>query len=500
MKILDADTMRKEEEYTISNYIPSLLLMENAALEVVGSIEQSYLKDKNILVFCGPGNNGGDGFAVARHLYIKYTSKVNICFLGQEKKMSKDASLNYKICRDLNIEFRSFEKLKESINEFDLIVDALFGIGLTRNIEGVYKEAIDLINKTDAYKVAVDIASGISANTGQIYNVAVEADMTVTFHSYKLGHILYPGRAYAGEINVKDIGIVKKYIKNTKYNLINYNEVYLKKRKKEIHKGNTGKILIVAGSLGFSGAAYMAATGALNVGAGLVSLAIPKSINEIMEIKTTEIMTLPLEDRETGIILEENYSEIEKFVLKNKIDTLLIGPGMRRDKRTIACIQKIIKNIDIPMVLDADALFAIKDNLEIIRDKNIILTPHHGEFLRLIKKDKLENKLEEAEKFAEKYNINLVLKGADTIITNGKNTYINFYGNPGMAVGGMGDILAGIITVLVDEDISKSVAEAVFFHSYTADQIIKEKAMQSLLPGDILDNIGKVMLKFEYNK
>lgn len=489
MEILDSSQMYYEDNYTIKNYIPSILLMERASYSFYEVLkEEINIENKKILVVCGSGNNGGDGFAIARIL------KADILFIGNTENFSNETKLNFDIAKKLNLKFVN------NIENYNIIIDAIFGIGLNKEISGKHYEIIEKINNSNSYIASVDISSGVNASDGKIMGIAVKSDLCVSFHKAKLGHFLYPARNYYKKLIIKDIGIPYNinYEKNIKRETLKKENIILKNRNPNIHKGMTGKVLIIAGSLGMSGAAYMSATSCLNAGAGVITLAIPKSINHILEEKTTEIMTLALAEM-NNCISYEAYDEIENFINKFDIDTVLIGPGLRRNNETMELVNEIIKNYNGNIILDADGLYAVKDNLSIIKNKNIILTPHYGEFLALLNKKEIDNKLKEAENFALKYNINLVLKGADTIITNGRETYINTSGNPGMAVAGMGDVLAGMISSFASQgqNLMEASKNAVYIHGYTGDKLLEEIAEEGIKPSLIMEKLPYIMKEFK---
>ncbi len=501
MEIITSEESKKIDKQAINNYIPGILLMERAGINTVMEIEKniSELELKKVLVVCGPGNNGGDGLAIARLLLDK-VKKVEILFCGEEEKLSNDAKINYEICKKNKIDF--VDDIKK---EYEIIIDAIFGIGLNKKIEGKFHKIIEEINKNIAYKVSVDIASGISSNTGEVLGIAVKSDMTVTFHRAKIGQYLYPGKGYTGNLKITNIGIpsIVNIKKEKKRELIKKDEIIFKKRNQIMHKGEAGKVFVLAGSIGMTGAAYMASIACLRSGAGLVTLGVSKQINSILEVKTNEIMTIILDENNDGTLSSKAYFDICNYIKEKGINTFLIGPGLNRNEETMELVRKLIVNLkEMKIVLDADGLYAIKDDLEIIRDKNIILTPHMGEFKRLIKKDKIENKLKEAEEFTEKYGVNLILKGADTIITNGEKTYINDGANSGMAVGGMGDVLSGIVVGLISQgyDILEAGKIAVFLHSYIGKELLNDMSEEAILPTDIIDNIGKAIKKLKEKK
>ncbi|MGM0508370.1 MAG: NAD(P)H-hydrate dehydratase [Fusobacteriota bacterium] len=493
MKILTARQSKDRDSMTIDNYIPGILLMENAALGTIEKISKRYknLKKKSVLIVCGPGNNGGDGFAIARGLANRVES-VELLFIGEQKSLAKDAKCNYDICKRLNIPF-----VEDITKNYDIIIDGIFGIGLDRDIKGRYFDIIKKINSNLAKTVSVDIASGICSDSGKVYNIAVEADMTVTFDKPKLGHFLYPGRAYNNNLELVDIGIPKiidEKIESQKREVVCKKEIELRKINDFRHKGQAGKVLILGGNPGFTGATYMAGVSCLNMGAGLVTLGIPESLNNIFELKTDEIMTLPLPETSDIQISDKAYIDIVNFLKAQNINTILIGPGIGRGKKTIKLIKKLINNLeDQNIILDADGLFAIKDDIDIINNKNIILTPHMGEFKRFYEDEKdFTNIVYCAEEFTKEHSVILTLKGPATVISDKEKTYINSCANGGMSVGGMGDILAGMITSLVSQNYSLLEASkvGVFIHSYIGKKLLNKISKESLTPMKIVDEIG----------
>lgn len=495
MKIVSSEEMREAEKYTIDEILPSIVLMENAAEKVVQIMKSEYsdLAEKNIVVVCGRGNNGGDGFAVARKV-LPFAKSVKLIFCGDVTKLSKDAELNYKAAKKFEIEFIE----KSEFEKYDIIVDAIFGTGLSREITGNLKEIIEKINSSKKTVVAVDIPSGVSADIGKTMGCSVKADITVTFQYAKYGHFLYPGREFCGKLFVEDISVLEILNEKFKREAVMKSDISLKRRENSINKTTAGKVMVIAGKRGFSGAAYMCSESCLREGAGLVWIAVPQSINDILENKTTEVITLPFEDGEEGNLTENCFENIEKFIKLNSIKTVLIGPGLGREEETLKLVRRVIENIDAKFIVDADGLYAIKECMEILNKKEVIITPHEGEFERITGK-KIVNRVEEAESLADKYGITVVLKGADTIITNGKKSFINTSGNAGLAKGGSGDVLAGMISAFVSRGYSLEEAAkyGVYIHGYTADIIAENKSMESITATDLIENLGRVMKEFE---
>lgn len=487
MKLDNAESARLADKETIEKYIPGLLLMERAASNVWGETKKQYgnIEGKKILIVCGTGNNGGDGFACAR--YFASEAEVELMLVGSREKIAGDAKINFDICRRKGYEF--VEKIED---KYDIIIDAVFGTGLTRDIDSDTIEIFRKINACRAYKVAVDIPSGVSADNGQILGNAVKADLTVTFTNGKIGHFIYPGKEYTGKLAVVDIGIDNNAAA-AKYTAVDKHEVQLKEINRIINKSDAGKVLVIGGSTGMAGAPYMAAEGALRAGAGLVTLAVPKSIHGIAAAKCTEIMTLPLSENEDGTISLKAITEIMDHISKREPDVVVIGPGMGRNINTLTVVKKLVESIKCIKVVDADGLFAVKDEPLFLKNKECILTPHKGEFERMYKVT--NDKCRDAKIFAEKTGTILVYKGADTVTTDGEKVYINTTGNPGLATGGSGDVLAGVIASFVAQGYGKAAAAYIgaYIHGMAADELLSENSVEGIVPTELIKQIGKTI-------
>lgn len=509
MKICTAAQMRSMDSDAIKKVgIPGIILMENAAIACTKIIER--LSVKKIGIFCGNGNNGGDGFAIARHLMGKNYEVTIFLVCGEE--FSKDAFVNYNILRKMgaNIIKLTEDNFSEyDITSGDLIVDAIFGTGVHGEIMGLAADVIKRINNNAKKVLSVDIPSGVNSDTGEICSVAVKADITVTFAAYKCGMFLYPGADFCGKIYIDDIcmpeTVTEKSDIAAKTIDVEMVKKIIPKRHNNSHKGDYGKILIIGGSEGMTGAPTLSAAAAMRSGAGLVTIGVPKSLNLIMEEKLTEAMTLPLPETNGGIS-ENSY---EKIFEKMKIsDVVLLGPGCGRSDECCSLILKILKNSEIPIIIDADGLFALIGNLEALKDCSceVVLTPHEMEFARLIDCD-LEkvknNRMRLAKEFAKKYKVTLVLKGHYTIITLPDGTqYINTTGNAGMATGGSGDVLAGIIAALlpVCENKAEAVMAAVCLHGLAGDLAAEKYGEISLNAGDIVNALSSAFSKISTGK
>ena len=486
--------------------IPSIVLMENAAMACVNEIEK--LAPKKVAVFCGKGNNGGDGLAIARQLACRGYSVEVFLVLGSE--FSGDAYINYEILEKTDVkmtEITDTSLLEYYILMQDLIVDAIFGTGIHGRVEGIAAEVIDAINLHAKKTLSVDIPSGVNSDTGEVVTTAVKADITVTFAAYKRGLLLYPGADFAGKVITSDISIPQYIIDglDIDINLIDEKMItgLFPARKADSHKGDYGKVFIMGGSVGMTGAAALAAKAALAGGAGLVTVGIPESLNPIMEVKTTEAMTLPLPEK-NGAFAERAYPR-EKA---ENSDILLFGPGVGRSEQIQDLLSDILSHSTVPVIVDADGLYALSKNLDMLNSCgcNLIFTPHEMEFARLIGKSADEvraNRLELSSQFAAENGVTLVLKGHHTIVTAPDGTqYINTTGNAGMATGGSGDVLAGLIAAfgayLPNE--TDAAILAVWLHGLAGDIAAAKSCMTSVTAGGICENIKNAISKITGGK
>ena len=491
------ETTQKIDSYLINNLnIPSIILMENAAISFVKNID---LNLKNYLIICGKGNNGGDGFAIARHLYS--LGKIVNVYVVSNDNLSNDCKINYNICKNLNMNIitENIEELFNLLIKSDCIIDSIFGTGLNSEIKGKYKDVIEKINLFSGKKTiySVDIPSGISGDTGDILGVAVKASKTISFITYKKAFLNSENSKYFGNIVIENIGINEKDI----IHLID--EIYLDKkviknlkipRNPLSHKGDFGKILIFAGNDGFSGAGAITTNSCIRSGAGLVTLmSFNKKINNNI---FTEAMTLNI----NRLLLENEFKIIEKYILDS--DVIAIGPGIGKSNESLEILKKILnynknaKGNTIKLVIDADGLNLLSENFELLEKLHgrAILTPHIVEFSRISNFSVEEinfNKWEIAKTFAKKYKIILLLKGKNTLITDGDKIYINSTGNSHMANGGMGDSLTGIISAFIGQHYSliESANIGTYLHGYIADELLNDQYI--INASHIIENISK---------
>lgn len=496
--------------------IPGTVLMENAGRGCVEIIKKYFeLPNLKVLIFCGKGNNGGDGLVIARHLNNS-GSIVKVILLNKGNELKGDALINYNIAKKSNIEIfetTSAKKLKNIINDFspECIIDAIFGTGFKGTPEGIYYRAIELINNYGCFIFSIDVPSGVNGDTGEFERTCIIADATATMCLPKRGNYLYPGRDFSGNLHLVDIGTPLSLINNGFPRLIEYDEIHklLPFRPPDGNKGTFGYVLTVAGARGFSGAAAMAAISALKVGAGFVRLAAPKGIMDALEAKLLEVVKIPLEQTDDETI---NTKAIDTLLpILEKSDVVVIGPGITTNPETADFIFKFLPEVKVPLIIDADAINIIAQNIKFLKKLRapFILTPHPGELARLIKIPSSQinrERIDLAKKYAKELGGVLVLKGAPTIIASPKGeVYINPTGNSGLATAGSGDVLVGMISGFLAQALSPLNASmlGVFLHGLCAQLATAENNEYSLIAGDLIDYIPKsinYILNREYEK
>lgn len=514
MFLVSADEMKEFDRITIEDIgISGLILMEFAgrgcAEEIMRRVKN---QEKNpVAIFCGAGNNAGDGFVVARHLYNNgYNS--TIFLLADPLKLKGDALTNFNILKKFPITINkisneeSLEAKREDLNKYRVFVDALFGTGLNSPIKGIYKKIIEVLNELDGFKVAIDIPSGIDASNGKILGCAFKADLTTTFGLAKTGLYVFPGAFYAGEIKVIDIGIPKFIVENKglKTILITEREVskLFKRRIPDSHKGNYGHLLCICGSKGKAGAALLCGIGALRAGVGLCTIATEKDAQAHIEGRIPELMI-------EGVMEEENNEFIIKWDFLNEIikgkDAICAGSGLSTKKGIFELINFLIKNVHVPLILDADAINVLEGKKDILKEKKeqIVLTPHPGEMARFlgIKTSEVQaNRISITKQVSKEFGVFVILKGARTIVASPDGRVsINPTGNPGMATAGSGDILTGIVGSLAAGGIPlfEACYAGAFIHGLSGDMAKEEKGETSLITSDLLPFISEIIKKYE---
>ncbi len=520
MKLVTSSQMRNIDKKTIEGLgIPGLELMEETG-KGTALVAKQMLRDpqnKEVIIFCGRGNNGGDGFVVGRYLSF-WGAEVKFFLTAKKDEVKGDAKVNLEKAVDLDlpiVEILKKEQIPSRIKAH-LIVDALFGTGFIGEIKGYMKDVIEKINSSGIPVLSVDIPSGLHADTGEFSGPCVKANRTVTMALPKIGHFFFPGKEMSGKVSVVDIGVPQNVVEeeNINLNLIIEEEAkqMIPTRPRDAYKGSCGRVVLIAGSTGMTGAATLASLSSLRSGAGMAILGTPKTLNPIMEMKLTEVMTRPLPDvRKKGALALRGLGEIRELLKWG--DCCAIGPGLGQHFETQELVRRLVSNLKMPAVIDADGLNAFAKDPSILKECKapLILTPHIGELSRLngvpiseIEKDRIRH----ASDFAKEYKCVLVFKGAPTIISEpGGQTCVNPTGNAGMASAGSGDVLTGIIVGLLaqmlmlkkDEEMQKimldSACAGVFLQGLTGDLAKEEKGEMGLIAGDMMEKIPEGLLK-----
>ncbi len=504
-----------DENGVLKYKIPSLLLMENAGKNVVVEIKNFFgdIENKNFLIFCGKGNNGGDGFVIARHLF-NLGAKVEIVLIGKISELKNDAKINFEIVKKIKKQFpnnlcvKIFSKnfFKRKI-ECDVIIDAIFGTGFSHTVKPPFVKIINWINQSGKKIVAIDIPSGINSDNGKFTTCAVKSDLTVTMFAKKNGHLINDGKIYSGQIAVADISIPKtEFVKKANKFLIEKKDIqkFFPQRKFDVNKYSIGKVFVIGSSQQYPSSSVMASLSALRSGSGAVVLGTVSSIFPFVAKKLTEVLIEKLDETNDGTI---SISSKEKIFEKiNWANCIAIGCGIGTNLETQNLVSEIISTCEKPLAIDADALKYF-ERKNFVKPKFAILTPHIGEFSRMTKisvKEIEENRVQIISHFAKKFNSIIVLKGSPTIIADKKgNIFFNSTGNSGMATVGSGDVLTGIIAgifsqmkndISCEEKLLQSAICGVYIHGKSGD-IANEKFGNSLLATDIIQNISNGILK-----
>jgi hydroxyethylthiazole kinase-like uncharacterized protein yjeF len=507
MYLVTAVEMRDMDRLAIESHgIPGLVLMESAgkgAARVLLAQFADHLK-AGVGIICGKGNNGGDGFVMARYL-ADHRIRVTVYLLAKTSMVKGDAAANLNRLAPLDIpvievpDENAFSKAISSLDQHGLLVDAILGTGLSADVKGFFKTVIDYMNQRPTPIFAVDVPSGLNSDTGQPCGACIRAQATATFALPKIGHFSYPGAEYTGKLEIIDIGIPEAVVQSVKpkQQLLTAEQIRhrLRPRSADTHKGRTGHLLVVAGSVGKTGAAALAAGSAMRCGAGLVTLSIAESLHSIAETLVLEVMTAPLTESRCGVLGDAAVDDIKKLISGKAC--LAIGPGIGQAPETRRLIQKIITQIEIPVVIDADGLNNLTGQTQLLKSLKApaVLTPHPGEMARLIDATPAEvqhNRLKCARDFATNFKVHVVLKGAATVIAHpdGK-AYINPTGNSGMASGGMGDVLTGVLAGFITQGFSPEEAAhaAVYLHGAAADTLAKTIGPFGYLAGEVMNAI-----------
>ena len=535
MKVVTAAEMRQIDQDTIEVIgIPGIVLMETAGRAIVRAIVQHYPTAQRIGILVGKGNNGGDGLVIARQL-AHTGHDVYIFLVSPADSFTAEADINLQIVKRLTASFSLpvapkgglrleeivtdaklgpdfFRERSTALNHIascELLVDAILGTGLRGTVRDPITTVIDAINSLSTPILSVDLPSGLDADTGNPLGTCVQADRTVTIGLPKRGVLVHPGAELAGKLEVIDIGFPEQVIEaqNIKVNWTTAARAsqWMPPRPPASHKGTYGRVLVVAGSTGMTGAAALTSEAALRAGAGLVTLATPKHLNPILEGLLPEAMTLPLSETEAGSLSASATAAILEFAEKTK-SVLAIGPGISQHPDTVALVHQLVREnrehkLGLRMVIDADGLNALAQSEEIMSllNRETVLTPHPGEMGRLTNTSVStleEDRIRTAQTFASKYGTTLVFKGAPTVTADAEeNVWINSTGNPGMGTGGMGDILTGVIAGLMAQGLSteRAATLAVYVHGLAGDIVSEKLGMHGLIASDVLKAVPEAI-------
>ena len=511
MRVLNTEQMREADRRTIEDIgLPSIVLMENAGRQTVAAMEAAFdtLGSSKVAVLCGRGNNGGDGFVVARTLAQRGVEAM-VFLLGSVADVQRDARVNLEVLGRIGMTVVEITNAQEwelhfsEVSECDVIVDALLGTGFRGRLTGLFETVVADINELSIPIVAIDLPTGLSADSAELPGEAVEASMTVTLAAPKIPLVFPPADSHAGDLVIADIGIPAPLLDDLDgphLELLTRDRMQgiLPARTAESHKGDFGRILIIAGSMGKTGAAHLAALGALRSGAGLVTVCTPRSCLPILASMGAEYMTVPLDETPSGGV---DFASLDR-VLELDADVIAAGPGLGQDPATAAFIYGLLERSGVPLVLDADALNAFGGDPDRLAGRDgvdVIITPHPGEMARLINgtiEAVQHDRLAHAREFAASHKVHVVLKGHRTIIAGPDGrSFVNLTGNPGMATGGTGDLLTGMIAAWFAQllDAEAACKLSVYLHGAAGDLAESDEGQIALMASDVAARLGDAM-------
>ena len=508
MKVSTVEQMRLMDKTAITHFgIPEIILMENAGLAVYELIRSQFsISDLSFAVFCGAGNNGGDGLVIARKLFSN-GGKVKVFQLGDPQKYAAAALENFRMLQKIHIPYQIINDetdLENELKDYHIFIDAIFGTGLVRQVSGLYARVIDRINASQKTVFSVDIPSGINGNNGAVMGIAVKADYTVTFGLPKIGNLQYPGYENCGKLFVSHISFPPELTHSAELTISVNQPMELPKRAADGHKGTFGQALFIAGARNYYGAPYYAALSFLKAGGGYSRLAAPESVIPFIAARGNEIVFLPQPQTPSGSIAAS--AENDLIEISEKMDIVIIGPGLSLQPETKLLVQNLVKRIQKPLLIDGDGLTAISETPGVLAERKqpTILTPHLGEMSRLTGRTSAEIRegtfsiLRQTAKTLKSY---LVLKGANSLIASPDGHIdINLSGNSGMGTAGSGDVLCGTIAAMygLGLNIHESVKKGVFLHGLAGDLAAEEIGEDGMTAQDILNYLPQA-LKTERN-
>lgn len=507
IKVVTAKEMKGLEEGSLNYGMSYRGLMENAGNAAADFLKGHMdLEEKRCLIFAGKGNNGGDSFVIVRRI-LEAGAHVVVA-LTDGYPVTEEASGTLVEAKELGALIFEYDQVKDRIEQLasavDLVVDGVYGTGFRGELDQKHKEIFELINGSTGAVVALDLPSGVEADTGRAANGAVKADITLAFECRKPGHLIEPGRSFCGSVTELPIGIPEECWEEASITVTGMEEAdvfrVLKERDPNGHKGSFGKFLNVGGSLGLTGAAVLSTTAALRSGAGYVTLAAPKSVLYALAPRLIESTMLPLPETEEGTLSEQAVPVVLERA--KKCTAVLVGCGLGRTQAGMELVAALLRTVEAPLVLDADALSLLAGNTELLRERKgpVILTPHPVEMARLCGKrlaDVQQNRLETAKSFAKEYGVIVLLKGPDTIITNGDRVCINLTGNAGMAKAGSGDVLAGMIGAFAAQKVPPMLAAVcgAYLHGAAGDRCAKRLSQYGMLPLDMIEDLCGIFVE-----
>lgn len=500
MKVSSVAQMRELDRTAIEEFgIEDKLLMENAGLAVYNVIQNEFgIRGRKFIVFCGIGNNGGDGFVIARKIHSN-GGHVRVFIIGDPDRFADSARMNFNIIKRLPIEIIEIvdaDSMKAYLLDSDAIIDAIFGTGLARDVEGLYRDVIEMINAGGKPVFSVDIPSGVNGDTGMVMGVAVKADYTVTFGLPKAGNMLFPGYDLCGKLHVTHISFPPSHYDDDSIKVEINITPEIPPRGADVHKGDLGDVLFIAGAAGYFGAPYFAAFSFMKAGGGYARLASPRSITPFIAGRGSEIVFVPQEETASGSIAFKNKDAL--LGLSEKVDMVVLGPGLSLAEEAQTLARELARGITKPLLIDGDGITALSADLQIIRERKAptILTPHLGEMSGITGVDVEEikaSRIEVLQGTAGDLNAIIVMKGANSLIgyPDGR-VFINLSGNPGMATAGSGDVLTGTIAAMfgLGLPVGDAVRKGVFMHGFSGDLAAEYEGEDGITAQDIMDYLS----------
>ncbi len=504
MKLATASQMREIDRTCIQERgIPGLVLMENAGLAVARAVRNRLsTTDARVAIICGKGNNGGDGFVAARHLHeLGVATRVVLLARGEELK--GDAASNHRAALGAGVEVTEATgsdvrpAVEAAVGGAEIVVDAILGTGVSGEVRGAARDAIEAVNEAAGPVIAVDVPSGVDSDSGRVLGCCVKADATVTFGLPKVGLYVYPSAKFCGEVIVDPIGIPEDVIEaaHLPFELIEpvHVSASLPQLELDAHKGDAGRLVVIAGSAGMTGAAALCCEAAMRMGAGLVTLCIPESLNDILEVKLTESMTRPMPQTDARTLSTDAAGPILELI--ETADAVVIGPGISTHEETKELVRRIVRQLQVPTLVDADGLNCLAQTPELLTEMPApkVISPHPGELARLMNVSTAQiqgDRVNAALQAAERFRAVVALKGAGTIVAGpAGGASVNPTGNPGMASGGVGDVLSGFIGSLLAQGAKPfdAAVAAVYIHGLAGDIAAQEIGRRSLVAGDLIE-------------